>query len=67
MECRDVPVFLVIPRSRAGGEVMAGEPVVVGLLYRADWTRLSLAAVTDGGSRCCWRLGGGTAMSPAVT
>jgi len=30
---------------------MAGEPVVVGLLYRADWTRLSLAAVTDGGSR----------------
>ena len=30
---------------------MAGEPVVIGLLYRADWTRLSLAAVTDGGSR----------------
>jgi len=29
---------------------MAGEPVVVGLLYRADWTRLSLAAVTGSGA-----------------
>lgn len=30
---------------------MAGESAVVGLLYRADWTRLSLAAVTADGSR----------------
>jgi hypothetical protein len=30
--------------------VLAGEPVVVGLLYRADWTRLSLAAATGGGA-----------------
>ena len=29
---------------------MAAEPVVVGLLYRADWTRLSLAAVTVDGA-----------------
>lgn len=29
---------------------MADEPVVVGLLYRADWTRLSLAAVTGDGA-----------------
>jgi hypothetical protein len=47
---------------------MADEPVVAGLLYRADWTRLSLAAVTGGGGRwCCWRPGGGTAMSSAIT
>jgi hypothetical protein len=30
---------------------MASESAVVGLLYRADWTRLSLAAVTADGSR----------------
>jgi hypothetical protein len=45
-----MPIFWMA-RGRAGGVVMAGEPVVVGLLYRADWTRLSLAAVTADGSR----------------
>jgi hypothetical protein len=30
---------------------MAGEAAVIGLLHRADWTRLSLAAVTGDGSR----------------
>jgi hypothetical protein len=29
---------------------MAGEPVVIGLLHRADWTRLSLTAETGDGS-----------------
>ncbi len=31
---------------------MADEQVVVGLLYRADWARLSLAAQTSAGQRC---------------
>jgi hypothetical protein len=30
--------------------MMAGEPGLVGLLHRADWTRLTLAAETSGGS-----------------
>jgi hypothetical protein len=29
---------------------MAGEPDLVGLLYRADWTRLSLSAEVNDGS-----------------
>ncbi len=33
----------------AAGE--SGESAVIGLVYRADWTRLSLAAMTADGSR----------------
>jgi hypothetical protein len=34
---------------------MAGVPDVVGLLYRADWTNLSLAAEVNTGIDPAWR------------
>jgi len=34
----------------AGGAVMTGEPGLVGLLHRADWTRLSMSAQVSDGS-----------------
>jgi WD40-like Beta Propeller Repeat len=50
------------PGVLAGGAAVAGEPAVVGLLHRADWTPGPAAG------RGCWsRPGSGTGSSPAIT
>src|SRR5258706_11648515 len=48
-QAREVSVFSVIAVDLMAGAVMTGEGELVGLLHRADWTRLSMSArVSDG-------------------
>src|SRR5258706_3986251 len=48
-QAREVSVFSVIALDLMAGAVMTGEGELVGLLHRADWTRLSMSArVSDG-------------------
>src|SRR5258706_15413385 len=48
-QAREVSVFWVMALDLMAGAVMTGEGEPVGLLHRADWTRLSMSArVSDG-------------------